>query len=219
MGRRVNLLQTLPPTQRRLDERRQRKTEEVIRIAKQFGDMYFDGPRAYGYGGYKYDGRWIPVARDIIDYFSLKAGDRVLDVGCAKGYLLKDMIETQEGLVAIGLDVSSYALCHASPEVKSRVCLGSAEYLPFPDKSFAAAISLDTIHNLNRERARVALSELQRVSGGRAFVRLDSYTSPDQKKIFEDWVLTAEFHDYPSGWLTLFSEAGYTGDYDWTIID
>ena len=219
MGCRVNLLQTLPRTKRRLDERRLGKTEEVIRAARQFGEMYFDGPRSYGYGGYKYDGRWIQVARDIVEYFSLKPGDRVLDVGCAKGYLVKDLMETQEGLVAIGLDVSSYALSKAPPEVKSRLCLGSADCLPFPDQSFTAALALDSIHNLPRDRARTALSELQRVSGGRAFVRLDSYTNPDQKKIFEDWVLTAEFHDYPSGWLTLFSEAGYTGDYDWTIIE
>jgi hypothetical protein len=32
-------------------------------------------------------------------------------------------------------------------------------------------------------------------------------------------VLTAEFHDYPEGWLKLFKEAGYTGNYAWTIIE
>jgi len=31
--------------------------------------------------------------------------------------------------------------------------------------------------------------------------------------------LTARFHDYPDGWVRLFNEAGYTGDYYWTIID
>jgi hypothetical protein len=50
-------------------------------------------------------------------------------------------------------------------------------------------------------------------------VRVDSYWTPEQKAIFESWVLTAEFHDYPTGWLQLFNEAGYTGDYCWVIIE
>ena len=40
----------------------------------------------------------------------------------------------------------------------------------------------------------------------------------EQKNIFEDWVLTAEFHDYPRGWLQLFADAGYTGWYAWTVM-
>ena len=50
-------------------------------------------------------------------------------------------------------------------------------------------------------------------------MQVDSYRTPEQKEIFESWVLTAEFHDYPDGWLKLFAEAGYTGDYYWTIIE
>jgi hypothetical protein len=32
-------------------------------------------------------------------------------------------------------------------------------------------------------------------------------------------VLTAKFHDYPQGWIEVFAEAGYTGDYYWTIVE
>jgi ubiquinone/menaquinone biosynthesis C-methylase UbiE len=103
--------------------------------------------------------------------------------------------------------------------VIGRLHLGSADHLPFPDGAFDAVISLDTIHNLHRPRALKALREIQRVSNGRAFVRVDSYRTPQQKAIFENWVLTAEFHDYPDGWIKLFEEAGYTGDYYWTIIE
>jgi hypothetical protein len=48
---------------------------------------------------------------------------------------------------------------------------------------------------------------------------VDSYHTPEQKEIFESWVLTAEFHDYPDEWKRLFQDAGYTGDYYWTIIE
>ena len=181
--------------------------------------MYFDGPRDYGYGGYKYDGRWVPVAKNIISHFNLKPGQRVLDVGCAKGFLVKDLLDSLPGLEVFGLDISEYAITHCPPDIVGRLHLGSADHLPFPDGSFDCVISLDTIHNLPRERAKVALQEIQRLSGGKAFVRVDSYRTPEQKAIFESWVLTAEYHDYPAEWTRLFNEAGYTGDYYWTIIE
>jgi len=102
--------------------------------------------------------------------------------------------------------------------VVGRMHVASAERLPFPDASFSAVFAIDVIHNLPRERARAALREVQRLSGGRAFVRVDSYHTPEQKRVFEGWVLTAEFHDYPQGWLKLFHESGYSGDYSWTVI-
>jgi len=218
-GREINLLSAIPKTKRNIAARLEAKDPEVVRVSKQYGQMYFDGPRDYGYGGYKYDGRWQPVARDLIAHFGLKPGDRVLDVGCAKGFLVKDMLDALPGLQVFGLDISEYAMMNCHPDVIGRLHLGSADRLPFPDGSFDCVISLDTVHNLPRERAKTALQEIQRLSNGRAFVRVDSYRTPEQKAVFESWVLTAEFHDYPQEWCRLFEEAGYTGDYYWTIIE
>ena len=215
----VNLLARLPKTKRNIQKRAEAKDPAVIAMAKQYSEMYFDGPREYGYGGYKYDGRWIPVAEDIVKHFNLKPGDRVLDVGCAKGFLVKDLVQVCPGLEVFGLDVSLYALVHCEPEVIGRLHLGTAEKLPFPDKSFDCVLSLNTVHNFPRPRAFKVMQEIQRVSGGRAFVQVDSYHTPEQKEMFESWVLTAEFHDYPVGWIKLFQEAGYTGDWYWTIIE
>lgn len=215
----VNLLAKLPRGKRNVTARQHAKTDEHIRISREYGELYFDGPREYGYGGYRYDGRWIPVAEDMVQHFGLKPGDRVLDVGCAKGFLVKDLMKACPGLEAFGLDISRYALMKCEPEVVGRLHLGTGSDLPFPDGTFAAAISLNTVHNFDRREAIVALKELQRVSNGRAFVQVDSYRTPEQKAIFEDWVLTAKFHDYPEGWVKLFNEAGYTGDYYWTIIE
>ncbi|MEM7406135.1 MAG: class I SAM-dependent methyltransferase [Pseudomonadota bacterium] len=215
----VDLLRALPRTKRNIEKRAEAKDPEVVRISKQYGEMYFDGPRDYGYGGYRYDGRWVPVARDIVDHFSLQSGQRVLDVGCGKGFLVKDLLAVCPGLEVFGLDVSTYALLNCEPEVIGRLHLGSAVSLPFPDGSFDCVLSLNTIHNFKREQAIVAMAEIQRLSGGRAFVQVDSYRTAEQKEIFESWVLTAEFYDYPDGWVKLFEDAGYTGDYYWTIIE
>jgi len=215
----VDLLQALPRTKRNIQKRAQAKDPAVVAIAKQYGEMYWDGPREYGYGGYRYDGRWRPVARDVIGHFGLRPGNRVLDVGCGKGFLVKDLMLECPGLEAFGLDVSLYALMNCEKDVIGRLHLGTAEKMPFPDGSFDCVLSLNTIHNFPRPRAIRAMQEIQRLSGGRAFVQVDSYHTPEQKEIFESWVLTAEFHDYPRGWVKLFDEAGYTGDYYWTIIE
>ena len=215
--RQVDLLRALPKTRRNLAKRAEAKTAEHVAVARQYSRMYFDGPRAYGYGGYRYDGRWVPVARDIIAHFRLETGDRLLDVGCGKGFLVKDLIGA--GVEAFGLDISEYALMHCEPEVVGRLHLGSADRLAFPDRGFAAVISINTVHNLPRERAVIAVKEIERLAPGKGFIQVDSYRTEAQRALFLDWVLTAEFHDDPKGWLRLFEEAGYTGDYDWTILE
>jgi len=215
----VDLLRALPKVKRNIQKRKDAKDPDVVAISKQYGEIYFDGPREYGYGGYKYDGRWVPVAQDIVAHFNLKPGMRVLDVGCAKGFLVKDLMKVCPGLEAFGLDISLYALLRCEPEVVGRLHLGTAEQLPFPDGSFDCVLSLNTVHNFRRLRAIKVMQEIERVSGGRAFVQVDSYHTPEQKEIFESWVLTAEFYDYPQGWKQLFAEAGYSGDYYWTIIE
>lgn len=215
----INLLRSLPQGKRNVKEREIAKTNEHIRISREYGFMYFDGPREYGYGGYRYDGRWIPVAKDIISHFDLKPGDRVLDVGCAKGFLVKDLMITCPGLEAFGIDISEYALMHCEREVVGRLHLGCASKLPFPDDSFNAVIAINTIHNLPRSRCLQAVKEIQRLARGKGFIQVDSYRTPQQKSIFESWVLTAEFHDYPEVWMKLFNEANYTGDYYWTIME
>lgn len=212
----VNLLRSLPQGKRNVQARETAKTEDHIRISREYGEMYFDGPREYGYGGYRYDGRWQPVARDIITHFGLKPGDRVLDVGCAKGFLVKDLVA--EGIDAYGIDVSKYALMHCEPEVVGRLQIGSCDDLPFPDGSFDAVLAINTIHNLDRNGCIRAVKEIERLAPSKGFIQVDSYLTPEQKEIFESWVLTARFHDYPDGWLKVFEEARYTGDWYWTII-
>ena len=215
----VDLLARLPKTQRNLQKRHAAQTPENIAISRQYGRDYFDGPREVGYGGYRYDGRWIPIAEDVVRHFGLKPGDRVLDVGCAKGFLVKDLMKVCPGLEAFGLDISEYALKHCEPEVVGRLHLGSADRLPFPDRSFDAVISINTIHNFERDGALRAVREVERLAPGRGFIQVDSYRTPEHRELFMSWVLTAKFHDYPDGWVRLFREAGYTGDWYWTILE
>tara|TARA_Y100001970_G_C14259265_1_gene878339 strand:+ start:9933 stop:10589 length:657 start_codon:yes stop_codon:yes gene_type:complete len=214
-----NLLSSIARPKRSITERKDSKTQDHINISRKYGREYFDGPREYGYGGYKYDGRWINVAKDIIKHFKLIKGQKVLDVGCAKGFLVKDLFDL--GIDAVGIDISDYAIKNSMSDIKNRIFKASADNLPFKDDFFDAVISINTIHNLERERCKKSIEEMQRVSKNKKnlFIQVDSYNNEKQKKIFESWVLTAKFYGYPSEWLELFKECNYDGDYFWTVIE
>ncbi len=212
----INLLKSLPKPKRNISNRNTEKTDHHIKISRQYGKEYFDGDRSFGYGGYKYDGRWVPVAKDIVKNYNLTKGSKILDVGCAKGFLVKDLVDL--GFEAYGIDISQYAIDNAPKDIKNRLKVGNAKSLPYDDNSFDLVISLNTIHNLDRDECKMAIQEIQRTSKTSSFIQVDSYTNENEKSIFEDWVLTAKFYGYPNEWLNLFKESGYTGDWYWTII-
>jgi SAM-dependent methyltransferase len=188
-------------------------------VAMRFAREYFDGERGQGYGGYRYDGRWVPVAERIRDHYRLQAGARVLDVGCAKGFLLHDLRRAVPGLRVTGLDISSYALANAMDDVRPGLVRGSADRLPFSDKSFDVVVSINTVHNLDRAGCVRALGEMERVGRLHRYVQVDSWLNELQREKFERWQLTARTYSDPDGWRRLFAEAGYHGDYYWTVTE
>jgi SAM-dependent methyltransferase len=214
----VNLMRHYPRSRRRLGKPRSADPANIA-AARKFEAEYFDGPRERGYGGYRYDGRWIPIARDIVAHFGLRPGMRVLDVGCAKGFLVKDLAEACPGLETFGLDISAYALANAMPETQGRLVRGTADALPFRDRCFDAVVSMNTLHNLERPRLVRALREMERLAPGRCYVQVDAYRNEAERNVFMGWVLTAMTFLRPEEWVALFAEAGYTGDYHWTVLD
>jgi ubiquinone/menaquinone biosynthesis C-methylase UbiE len=161
----------------------------------------------------------LPIAEDIITHWNLRPGMKVLDVGCAKGFLVKDFMKACPGLEAFGIDISSYAVTHCEPESVGRLHIGVATSLPFPDKSFDAVVCINTLHNLHRDECIRALQEIQRVTrDNRSYVQVDSYRTPEERELFVEWALTPYTHEYPDGWRAIFDEAGFVGDYYWTYV-
>lgn len=214
----VNLLTRYPRAKRNVEARLGNKDANRT-IAMKFGQEYFDGTREQGYGGYRYDGRWLPIAEDIVKHFDLKPGDRVLDIGCGKGFLVKDLMKVCPGLEVFGLDISEYAVMNCEPELVGRIHVGNATHLPFPEKSFQAVLSINTVHNLDRANCVLAVQEVERVAPGRGYIQVDAYRNNEEEKIFLDWVLTARTYGSPEFWVELFREARYSGDYYWTILE
>ncbi len=214
-----NLLDTYPATNRDYDGRAKEKTAEVISIAKQFGEAFFDGDRLYGYGGYTYDGRWRKVVERFRDHYQLSDDATILDVGCAKGFMLHDFLEVMPNCTVEGIDVSNYAIENSMESVRPFLSIASGEKLPYADDTFDLVVSINSIHNLPLERLKTALREIERVSRGNSFITLDAWRTPKEEENLRKWVLTAETMMHVDDWKKLFDEVGYSGDYYWFIAE
>lgn len=218
MGQEIDLLENYPRTKRNVEERGAAKTEDVRRIARQFGKDFFDGDRQYGYGGFKYFPRfWQPVIPTFQKHFGLTSRSSLLDVGCAKGFMLHDLTELIPGITVSGVDVSDYAIAHAMDGIKSKLQVADARDLPFADNSFDVVISINTIHNLDRDDCAQALREIERVSRQGSFITVDAYRNDDEKERMFAWNLTAKTIMSVEEWVSFFKEVGYNGDYFWFV--
>jgi len=213
----INLLDRLPPVKRDIARRGAKKTPEDRVIARRFDKDFFDGERRHGYGGYRYDGRWLPVARRMAEYYKLTPDAAILDVGCAKGFLMHDFKQVLPGCTVRGIDVSQYARDHAHGGMGQFIDIGSADALPYPDKSFDLVVSINSIHNLSLPACRQALREMERVSSKHKFIVVDAWRTEEEHQALLQWILTAETYMHVDDWVRTFAETGYAGDYWWFI--
>ena len=212
----INLLDLYPKAKRNLEKRVQVR-EEDRKLARQFGQEYFDGTRDQGYGGYRYDGRWKPIVKRFREHYKLSDNAAILDVGCAKGFMLNDFHELMPQSRLSGIEISQYAIENSMPAVKSIIKQGNAKALPFPDKSFDLIIAINTIHNLERDECFQAVKEIERVGRHGKFITVDAYHNEEEKKRMYMWNLTAKTIMSVDEWIAFFQKAGYTGDYYWFI--
>ena len=188
-------------------------------VAKQFGYEFFDGERKYGYGGYNYDGRWKGVAQNLAEYYHLKSGDKVLDIGCGKAYLLYALTKVVPGLQVTGLDVSEYAITHAKEEVRPYLIQGKAQDLTFEDKSFDLVISLNTLHNLKIFDLKKAIQDIERISKEKSYIVVESYRNDREEVNMLYWQLTCASYFAVDEWEWLYHQWGYTGDYGFIFFE
>lgn len=188
-------------------------------VAREYGRDYWDGDRRYGYGGYRYDGRWASVAQALIREYNLRDDASILDVGCGKAFLLYELSRLLPKAQIRGFDSSVYAIENAKPEIRDRLFVHRAEDpYPFDDKQFDLAISLTTLHNLPVERLADALKELDRVSRNQYLV-VESFRNERELFNLQCWALTCESFFRPQSWQWLFDRLGYHGDYEFIYFE
>ncbi len=194
----INLVQSMHASTKRNYVQRvvEHDKAESAEVARQFGRDYWDGERRYGYGGYRYDGRWRPLAQTLIDRYGIKPGMSVLDVGCGKGFLLYEFAQLVPDLKISGIDISQYGIDNAKEEVRPFLKVGSAVELPYPDHCFDLVVSLGVLHNLPLEDVWHAVSEIERVGRGTSkYLMVESFRERTRKGQFA--LLAAHLPEFP----------------------
>ncbi len=186
---------------------------ECAEKALQWGEDYWDGERHLGYGGYRYDGRWRPVAEAMVKHYNLPDDAKILDVGCGKAFLLYEFTQVLPNAQVAGLDISQYALDHAKEEVRPHLKHGTASELPWPDSSFDLVYSLNALHNLPNYDLWSAIQEMERVGRGAKYITVESFRNEREKVNLLYWQLTCRAFLGTKEWEWLFERAGYTGDH------
>ena len=192
---------------------------ECATVAKRWGEEYWDGPRQYGYGGYRYDGRWLPIAQDIAERYNLQPGDKILDVGCGKAFLLYEFTRAVPGVEIAGLDISAYGIANAKEEARPFLKEGNCTTLPYLDESFDFVYSINTFHNIKVDELKAAVQEVERVGKGKQWICVESYRNEREKANLLYWQLTCMSFYTPEEWAWLYREWGYTGDYGFIFFE
>ena len=187
--------------------------------AKEYEKDYWDGDRRYGYGGYRYDGRWKVVAENMIATYGLKADARILDVGCGKAHLLHEFQKLLPNAEVRGFDISRHGLADAPEPIRPHLFRQRAQDpYPFADRHFDLVISLGCFHNLRVFELQAALGEVERV-GKDKYVMVESYRNEQELFNLECWALTAESLFDVEEWVWLYRHFGYTGDYEFIYFE
>jgi len=218
IGKEIDLLARYPKAKRDLSKRLENKTDKDRKIAREFGKDFFDGHRSHGYGGFSYNPKyWTDVIKDFVKFYDLQDGSKILDVGCAKGFMLYDFYLFNDTFELSGIDISSYAISNSMNEVKKFLKVADAKKLPYETDEFDLVISINTIHNLDLDECGEALKEISRVSKKNSFITVDAYNNDTEKERMNAWNLTAKTIMSTSEWKEFFKTYNYEGDFYWFI--
>jgi ubiquinone/menaquinone biosynthesis C-methylase UbiE len=109
-----------------------------------------------------------PVHREMVALAGLRDGQRVLDVGCCTGNLLRTTGKLHPEVELVGLDPDAVSLARAGRKarragVTMRLDRGFAQELPYPDDSFDHVFSSLMLHHLDDASKDALLAEVRRV--------------------------------------------------------
>lgn len=196
----------------------ERVNEEKIhcmKTAKKYEKDYWDGPKKFGYGGYKYIPNYHTfLAQNLIKDYNLNPNSKILDIGCGKGYLVYELSRILNSKNVFGCDISKYAIKNAKKEIKKNIFFHDArKSFKFKDNHFDFVFSNTTLHNFKLKDCHNSLKEIERISLEK-YICVEAFRNEKEQFNVQCWALTAETLIHKDSWLWLFDQSGYSGDYE-----
>ena len=187
---------------------------EIMKISKKYGREYWDGKRGYGYGGYKYDGRWVSIAKKLIKKYKLNSNSKILDIGCGKGFLVYDLSKLLNSQNVYGIDLSHYAIRKSMKEIKHKLKVFDArKNLNFNKNEFDLIISINLIHNFTIYEIKKFLKKICHISKN-SYITTESYKNDKELFNLQCWALTCVSFFSATEWKWVFKENKYFRDYE-----
>ena len=184
-------------------------------IAWKLSKEYYDGDRNNGYGGFKYDGRWLKLLPRFIKKYKLNNNSKILDLGCKKGFIMKDFKILLPKAKIYGIEDHLYPIKKAEKEVKSKIIFSKYYNIPFKKNYFDLVIGFSSIYKYNFEDVVKTINEINRVSKN-SFLTVASYTNKKDRELFDKWTLLGTTVLQKKEWQELFKILNYRGDYYFT---
>lgn len=178
-------------------------------LTNEFTRDYYENGKASHLSLYE-NYRWlpeltIPMAQALIAALPIKPTDRILDYGCAKGYLVKAL--RQLGHEAFGTDISTYALSCADDDVKPYVFHLLDDKKPLQHYNWI--IAKDVLEHIEEDVIRAYLASWRTITE-RVFIAVPlgnngAYTIPEM-----ELDVTHRIRRPLWWWAGLLEEAGFT---------
>ena len=171
--REFDLLSNYPVLKKRCVSKNSRTIKNRI-TASYRSKSFYDGKRENGYGGFKYDGRWIKVVKKIFEFYKLNSNSKILQIGCDKGFLLHDIKKLYPKSKVRGIETSDYAIKSSSKSIRKYIKKNNFYKLPYKNKEFDFIIALGPVYSLSLVDVLKCLKEIKRVCKGKSFITLAS---------------------------------------------
>jgi len=155
-------------------------TAEIKKLSKIYDRDYFENgiiTKKSNYIDYSWNrlGSYFQrTAKHIVNKFSPASA---LDVGCAKGFLVKALVDL--GVNASGIDPSNYAISAVLPDIKERIKQGIAQALPYEENLFDIVTCFDVLEHIHENEVPQVLSEMFRVTKQWLIIRVVTKQLPN----------------------------------------
>ncbi len=184
-------------------------------IAWELSEQYYDGDRNNGYGGFSYDGRWLNLLPKFIKRYNLNNNSKILDLGCKKGFIMKDLKILLPRAKVYGIEDHLYPIKNAEKEIKKNIIFSNYYKIPFKKNYFDLIIGFSSIYKYNFIDVVKTIKEINRVSKN-SFFTVASYSNKKDKELFDKWTLLGTTILQKKEWKQLFKILNYKGDYYFT---